>query len=226
MKTARRDPRAPRSPCLLALLAVLSLSIGRTEAGVEAPAIDLRGLEAALLEAAPTVRPDALRGALASFERLASRGEARRGLLTVIDYSLPSTVPRLWVFDLAAKQLRFHELVAHGRNSGANLARAFSNVDGSFMTSLGSFVTGTTYVGRNGYSLRLRGMDPSVNDRAEARAIVMHGAPYVSEELARRQGRIGRSHGCPALRPAIAREVIDAIQGGSVVYAWHPTVRG
>ena len=179
-------------------------------------------LETALLQAAPTLRLDALRGALSAWEALHTRGEVARPLLTVIDYSLPSTAKRMWVFDLASRRLLFHELVAHGKNSGADLADSFSNQDGSLMTSLGTFVTGTTYDGRNGYSLRLRGMEPGVNDRAEARAIVMHGAPYVDAEVARKLGRLGRSHGCPALRPAIARPLIDEIKGGTVLYAWHP----
>ena len=177
--------------------------------------------ETALLQAAPTLRLDALRGALSAWDALDAQGEVSRPLLTVIDYSLPSTAKRMWVFDLASRQLLYHELVAHGKNSGADLAESFSNQDGSLMTSLGTFVTGTTYDGRNGYSLRLRGMEPGVNDRAEARAIVMHGAPYVDEEVARKLGRLGRSHGCPALRPAIARPLIDEIKDGTVLYAWH-----
>ena len=91
------------------------------------------------------------------------------------------------------------------------------------MTSLGAFLTGATYVGRNGYSLRLHGLEPGVNDRAEARTIVVHGAPYVSEEFARKVGRLGRSHGCPALRPAIARTLIDLIKESTLLYAWHPS---
>lgn len=185
---------------------------------------DLRQLEAALLETVPTLPPRALRGALSSWESLQARGAVSRPLLTLIDYSLPSKVKRMWVLDLAARRLLFHELVAHGRNSGEDLARSFSNEDGSHMTSLGAFVTGMAYDGRNGYSMRLRGMEPRLNDHAEARAIVVHGAPYVGEEVARKLGRLGRSHGCPALRPAIARTLIDEIKDGSVVYAWHPTI--
>ena len=179
-------------------------------------------LEAALLHAAPTLRPGALQAALSAWGTLQAQGEVARPLLTVIDYSLPSTAKRLWVFDLASRRLLFHELVAHGKNSGEDLAQSFSNQDGSLMTSLGAFVTGTTYDGRNGYSLRLRGMEPGVNDRAEARAIVMHGAPYVDDGVSLKLGRLGRSHGCPALRPAIARTLIDEIKDRTVLYAWHP----
>jgi hypothetical protein len=187
-------------------------------------ATDARAIEATLLHAAPTMRPEALHAALSAWGDLYYRGEVSRPLLTVIDYGLPSTVKRLWVFDLASRRLLFHELVAHGRNSGEDLARSFSNEEGSLMTSLGAFVTDTTYNGRNGYSLRLRGMEPGVNDRAEARTIVIHGAPYVGEEFAHRQGRLGRSYGCPAVRPAIARTLIDEVKGRTLLYAWHPSI--
>ena len=183
-----------------------------------------RAIEASLLLAAPTMRPEALRAALSAWDALHSQGEVSRPLLTVIDYGLPSTTKRMWVFDLASRRLLFHELVAHGRNSGEDLARSFSNEEGSLKTSLGAFVTGTTYNGRNGYSLRLRGMEPGVNDRAEARTIVVHGAPYVCEEVAHKLGRLGRSHGCPAVRPEIARTLIDEVKDRTLLYAWHPSM--
>ena len=107
--------------------------------------------------------------------------------LTVIDYSQPSTETRLWVFDLKTRELLYEELVAHGQGSGANMATKFSNNDDSHQTSLGLFVTDTTYVGKNGYSLRLDGLDKGFNDRARDRAIVMHGAPYVSEAFVQGQ---------------------------------------
>lgn len=181
-------------------------------------------IETALHNAAPTIRNEALRAALSAWDELHSRGELSRPLLTVIDYGLPSTTKRMWVFDLDSRRLLFHELVAHGRNSGEDLAQSFSNVEGSLMTSLGAFVTGTTYIGRNGYSMRLRGMDPGVNDRAEVRAIVVHGAPYVGDEVAHDLGRLGRSYGCPAVRPAIARTLIDEVKDRTLLYAWHPSM--
>jgi hypothetical protein len=146
----------------------------------------------------------------------------RDNLLTVIDYSLPSTEPRLWVLDLGRGKVLFHELVAHGRGTGENYATRFSNTPDSRQTSLGLFLTGGTYHGGNGYSLRLSGLDAGLNDRAEARAIVMHGAWYVSPEQARSQGRLGRSWGCPALSEAMAPKVIDTIKGGSFLFSYHP----
>jgi hypothetical protein len=142
--------------------------------------------------------------------------------LTVIDYSRPSIEPRLWVYDLRSGELLFQELVAHGRNTGDNLAERFSDTRDSRQSSLGLFVTADTYVGSNGYSLRLDGLEPGFNGHARERAIVMHGAPYVDAGHATRYGRLGRSWGCPALREAVAREVIDTIRGGGVVFSYYP----
>ena len=142
--------------------------------------------------------------------------------LTVIDYSLPSTEPRLWVFDVPTGRMLYHELVAHGRNTGENMATSFSDALNSRQSSLGLFVTRDTYVGSNGYSLRLDGLEPGFNSRALERAIVMHGAPYVNAALAKQQGRIGRSWGCPAVREAIARDVIDTVRGGGVIFSYYP----
>lgn len=142
--------------------------------------------------------------------------------LTVIDYSRPSSQKRMWVYDLQTRNLLYEELVAHGQGSGGNVPDAFSNEAETHRTSLGLFSTDTTYVGRNGYSLRLDGLDAGLNDRARERAIVIHGAPYVSESFVQANGRLGRSWGCPAIRPEIAREMIDRIKGGGLVFAYYP----
>ena len=142
--------------------------------------------------------------------------------LTVIDYSKPSTEKRLWVLDLQTRELLYEELVAHGQGSGDNLANVFSNLPDTHASSLGLFLTGDTYVGRNGYSLRLTGLDKGFNHRAGERAIVMHGAPYVSEDFVKKNGRLGRSWGCPALREGVAREVIDRVRGNGILFAYYP----
>lgn len=144
------------------------------------------------------------------------------GTLTVIDYSKPSTEKRLWVFDLKARELVFEELVAHGQGSGGNMATQFSNQNETHQTSLGLFVTGDTYVGKNGYSLRLDGLDRGVNDNARERAIVMHGAPYVSDAFVKATGRLGRSWGCPAVSELVAHKMIDTVKGGGLVFAYYP----
>ena len=142
--------------------------------------------------------------------------------LTIIDYSLPSIEPRLWVFDLNTGDMLFRELVAHGANTGENMARYFSDTPNSRQTSIGLFVARETYVGSNGYSMRMDGLEPGFNSRARERAIVMHGAPYVDGRMAARQGRLGRSWGCPALREAVARDVIDTVRDGGVVFSYYP----
>jgi hypothetical protein len=163
----------------------------------------------------------ALAAAMSAYGRAVREGRvAKPGLLTLIDYTRPSTEPRLWVLDVLTGHVQFRELVAHGRNSGEVLPTAFSNADGTHMSSLGLFVTLDSYVGNNGYSLRLDGLDPGLNDHALARAIVIHGAAYVNQKIAALQGRLGRSWGCPAVRTSVARPLIDRIKGGSVVFVY------
>jgi hypothetical protein len=180
-------------------------------------------LVTSLLRQAPGLRSNVLQLALGAAGCAEQRGLVkRRDVLTVIDYSLPSSQPRLFVFDLATRKLLFRELVAHGKNSGGDLTNFFSNSSGSLATSLGLFVTDDPYVGRNGYSLRLRGLESGFNDMAWDRAIVMHGASYVSRAAIHALGRLGRSWGCPAVRAEIAHKMIDTLRGGSPVFAYYP----
>jgi hypothetical protein len=175
----------------------------------------------AVFSRAQGLSPKVLRMALDAVSSARARGiSGREDRLTVIDYSLPSTQPRIWVLDLERGKVLYHGLVAHGAGSGDKYANRFSNVNDSRTTSLGLFLTGDTYEGGNGYSLKLRGLDPGVNDLAETRHIVMHGAWYVSDEHARQFGMIGRSWGCPALSSADAPAVIDTIKGGTFVYSY------
>ena len=170
-----------------------------------------------------TLEPRIFQMALAAASCAVRSGDiADLSTLTVIDYSRPSTKKRLWVFDVKQRALLYEELVAHGSGSGNNLATAFSNEANSHQSSLGLFRTDETYVGRNGYSLRLHGLDLGFNDHAYDRAIVMHGAPYVSDDVAKAHGRLGRSWGCPALREGIARKVIDTVKGTGLVFAYYP----
>ena len=149
-------------------------------------------------------------------------GDIDRPLLTVIDYSLPSTARRLWVIDVAHSQVLFNELVAHGQRSGEDSPVAFSNRLGSRQSSLGLFRTDEVFTGEHGLSLRLSGLEPGVNDRARERHIIMHGADYVSEVFIAEHGRLGRSWGCPALPAEVHERVIDRIRDGSAVFAYYP----
>jgi hypothetical protein len=176
----------------------------------------------ALRNAAPDLDAGVLALALEARECASRTGTQPGDKLAVIDYSRPSTQPRLWVFDVERNTLLHREHVAHGRGSGENFARAFSNRDGSHQTSLGLFSTAETYVGGNGYSLRMDGLDAGINDAARERLIVMHGAPYVDPAQAQRQGRLGRSYGCPAVRPQIARQMIDTLKHGQMLFAYYP----
>jgi hypothetical protein len=172
---------------------------------------------------APDANPRMLQLALQARQCAIAHGDATaQSRLAVIDYSLPSTQPRLWVFDVQQPRLLHHDHVAHGRNSGGNVASRFSNEEGSLETSLGLFRTAETYIGDNGYSLRMDGLEPGFNDHARERALVMHGAWYVDPQLARRQGRLGRSLGCPALRPQVAAAVIDDLSRGQLLFAYYP----
>ncbi|MBK8066705.1 MAG: murein L,D-transpeptidase catalytic domain family protein [Rhodanobacteraceae bacterium] len=193
------------------------------------PALLLAGAAAAgdlgdkLARLAPEADPAVIKLALRARQCALAHGEAEADdRLAVIDYSRPSTERRLWVFELEPARLLYSEHVAHGRGSGDNLAQRFSNVEGSHQSSLGLFRTAETYQGGNGYSLRMDGLEPGINDRARPRAIVMHGAPYVNPEQALRQGRLGRSFGCPAVRREIAHELIDTLKQGQLLFAYYP----
>lgn len=177
----------------------------------------------ALLEEAPAINPGALRMALRAVNCACdAKPETRTDILALLDYSRPSTEPRLWIFDLKANRLLFEELVAHGKNSGGNLPVKFSNTPGSLMSSMGVFRTANTYYGKHGYSLRLEGLEEGFNDKSMERAIVIHAADYVDADLGRRMGRIGRSFGCPAVRPEVSRQLIDTVRGGALLFAYYP----
>ena len=147
----------------------------------------------------------------------------KREVLTLIDFSRPSTAKRLFVFDMRERKVLFSSVVSHGKNSGDNYATSFSNEYGSYKSSLGFYLTESTYQGKNGYSLILNGLEKGINDRARERAIVMHGAAYADPSVVSRGGRLGRSFGCPAVPQKLSRPIIDAIKGGSVMYIYAET---
>lgn len=175
-----------------------------------------------LTRVSPGLEQEVLRHALAAMQCAVNNGAAPARRLAVIDYSQPSTERRLWLFDLEKRRLILRDFVAHGRRSGENFATEFSNTLGSYQSSLGLFRTAESYRGKHGYSLRMDGLEPGFNDLARERAIVIHAADYVNPALVQSQGRIGRSLGCPAVRPEIARMVIDQLKGGQFMFAWYP----
>lgn len=171
---------------------------------------------------APELDRTVLGHALAAMQCAERSGEPPAERLAVIDFSRPSSEQRLWIFDLRRQRLLLHDLVAHGQGSGDDLAEQFSNIEGSFQSSIGLFRTAESYQGRHGYSLRMDGLEPGVNDLARQRAIVIHAADYVDPEWITRQGRIGRSQGCPAVRPEVVDHVVDSLKDGQFLFAWYP----
>ena len=145
--------------------------------------------------------------------------EKSKSILTLIDFTKPSTEKRLFVFDMEQKKMLYSSVVSHGKNSGENYATSFSNEVGSYKSSLGFYLTGNTYQGRNGYSLLLDGLEKGINDRARERAIVVHGAAYANPSVCK-SGRLGRSFGCPALPQALTKPIINTIKGGSVLFIY------
>ncbi|WP_417580588.1 murein L,D-transpeptidase catalytic domain family protein [Nitrincola sp.] len=175
-----------------------------------------------LLAQAPDLNPQVLNKALAAMQCATSNGLEGAERLAVIDFSLPSSEKRLWIFDLNEQRLLLEDLVAHGNRSGDNFATDFSNTVGSHQSSLGLFRTQESYVGRHGYSLRMDGLEPGVNDKARERAIVIHAADYVDPSWVDRQGRIGRSQGCPAVRQDVVELVVDNLKGGQLLFTYYP----
>jgi hypothetical protein len=159
---------------------------------------------------------------MVGYSSLENEGELKKNILTIIDFAKPSTEKRFYAIDLKNKELKYHTYVAHGRNTGENMASTFSNIPHSNQSSLGFYVTGETYVGSKGYSLRLDGKERSFNDKIRSRAVVIHAADYATENWIKRYGRLGRSQGCPALPPDISREVIDAIKDKSAIFTYYP----
>ena len=139
-------------------------------------------------------------------------------VLTIIDFSRKSSEKRLWIVDLANNRLLFNTLVAHGQGSGGDLATNFSNLENSHQSSLGFYITSDTYFGKHGLSMKLEGMDKGFNTNARDRAVVIHGAEYVSQSFINQHGRLGRSHGCPALPLELTKTIIDAIKGQTCLF--------
>jgi hypothetical protein len=165
---------------------------------------------------------DAFRYAMIGYYSFSQQGKLNdSGLVSIIDFTKPSTEKRFFTIDLKNTSVKFHSLVSHGRNTGENLAKTFSNKQHSNQSSLGFYITGETYVGSKGYSMRLDGMDRGYNDNIRARAVVMHDAEYVSESWIKKYGRLGRSQGCPALPKGIAKTVINTIKDKSLIFAYY-----
>lgn len=158
------------------------------------------------------------------FDRLLEEGRLMNdSIISIIDFSKPSSEKRLFILDMKNFKVLFNTLVSHGRNSGREIATNFSNQHSSYMSSPGFYITRETYEGKNGYSLKLEGLEQGINDNAYERGIVVHGARYVSDDFVNAQGYIGRSQGCPAVPAQLAQPVINRIKDGTCMFIYHPS---
>lgn len=161
--------------------------------------------------------------AMSGFKKLNDAGRIKNSsIVSIVDFSLPSTVKRLFVIDVENGKLLFNTYVAHGKNSGTGMATSFSNLPESFKSSLGFYVTADTYNGKHGYALRLEGEEKGINDNAYSRGIVMHSADYVSENTIHSLGYLGRSQGCPAVPAECYQAIISTIKNGTCLFMYSP----
>ncbi|MFQ3173023.1 MAG: hypothetical protein ACI8W0_000104 [Flavobacterium sp.] len=161
--------------------------------------------------------------ALKGFYLLKEKGLISRNVLTIIDFSMSSNANRLWVIDLNTNTILYNSLVAHGRNTGNEFATSFSNVPQSFKSSLGFYSTGEIYKGKHGESLKLDGLEKGINSNARDRAIVIHGAEYVSHSFIKNNKRLGRSLGCPAIPVELTDKIIQTIKDKSCLFIYYPS---
>ena len=175
------------------------------------------------LNAFPMISADALKAAIMGYSELNNEGKIiKKDIITVIDFSKPSTEERLFIIDLKDKKIIEKSLCAHGKNSGELFANKFSNAPESNESSLGFYIANETYDGKHGYSLKLDGQEPGINDKARGRGVVMHAADYVSQSFIQATGRLGRSQGCPAVPTNQYEKIIRLIKGGSCLFIYHP----
>lgn len=161
-----------------------------------------------------TVFQRAFRG----YSKLKEEGKVSNNLLTIIDFDLSSTKKRMWILEMNTQKVLFNTYVAHGQKTGVEFAKHFSNKVNSHQSSLGFYVTGETYYGKNGLSLFMDGMEKNFNSNARKRYVVIHGADYAEPSFIKRYGRLGRSYGCPAVPKEISKDLINSIKGKSVVF--------
>ncbi len=233
-KTVRKKRWAFRA--LIAAALVFSVSIGFTKKHNDVPALltasattvnaaaankamlyEKLGLEAMGLSR------EAFTYALSGFNNLLNAGKIQKdNILSILDFSMPSGKKRLFIIDLAQEELVFNTYASHGKNSGKVIPTDFSNQTNSNKSSLGFYVTGETYNGKHGCSLRLEGEENGINNNAASRGIVMHSAAYVNEKAAQSQGFIGRSQGCPAIPEEVSKKIINTIKNGSCLFIYSP----
>ncbi len=161
---------------------------------------------------------ESFKNGMIGYYKLSDENAFEKNILTIIDFTLSSTKKRMWVLDMTNNKVLFNTVVAHGKNTGSEFATKFSNKVNSLQSSLGFYVTGETYYGKNGYSMFIDGMEKQFNSKARERYVVVHGANYANPSFVNKLGRLGRSYGCPALPTAINDDIINVIKNKSVIY--------
>ena len=159
--------------------------------------------------------------AYVGYLNLKAKKELKKEILTVLDFTKSSRFERMWIIDMKNQKLVRRELVAHGKNSGHDMVTSFSNKLHSNQSSMGFYVTDAPYIGNNGISMLINGMDKGYNCQARNRAVVMHGADYVNPRTMNHNGRLGRSFGCPAVEMHKAQEIIDYVKDGSCLFIYY-----
>lgn len=205
---------------ILVLIFCFTLQSYKNEPVNEGNAIELK---AASLSEKLNINGEAVRLAITGYEKLKQLGRlSNLRYLTIADFSMPSSEERFYIIDMEQQVMWMQTLVAHGRNSGKLFANTFSNKNASNQSSLGFYITGNPYTGKHGNTLELNGVEAGINDNARDRAIVLHGAAYVSKEFIKAQGYIGRSLGCPAVPDFQVNSIIKAIKGASCLFVYAP----
>jgi hypothetical protein len=166
---------------------------------------------------------ESFKEALKGFYKLKEEGLIQKDILTLVDFSMSSNDKRLWVIDMDTKTILYNSLVAHGKNTGEEYANSFSNSNSSFKSSLGFYVTGETYNGKHGMSLKLDGIEKGINDNARERGVVMHAANYVSNTFIKCNKRLGRSLGCPAIPEESLKAIVNTIKNKTCLFIYHPS---
>lgn len=167
--------------------------------------------------------PISFRNGMLGYLKLLKKEKIDNKILTIVDFSLPSVKKRMWVLDMESKRVLFNTYVAHGQNTGLNMATKFSNINSSHQSSLGFYLTAETYIGKHGLSLRLDGLEKGFNSNARERYIVIHGADYATSSFIERVGRLGRSYGCPAVPKKLSKEIITEIKEKSCFFIYYPS---
>ncbi len=178
-----------------------------------------------ILQKSPTLNRNVLKLSLKAYKNFKKVNINRRSIITIIDYSKPSSEKRLWVINLEKKKVVLHDYVGHGKNSGPNQPHRFSNHKDSWQSSIGLLLTAQSYFGKYGYALRVIGLEKEFNSNVAVRNIVFHASKYANEQFIKKHGRLGRTYGCFSIHPDTIKPLINMIKGGTLVFSYYPDMK-